>query len=278
VIEPLHSDRAFLNDVTAAASREPKAYHLWWIGQSGFLLYGRYEFTLIDPYLSESLTAKYAVTSQPHVRISRRVVDPKRLDFLFLVLSTHQHTDHLDAETLRPLFEANPVAHFVVPAAIEAVASERSNGHGAIGLDDGKRVQLGLVCATGVAAAHPMVEYDVQGRCKCLGYVLDYDGFVVYHSGDTVVYDGMVERLRSFNVDIAILPINGKVGNMSGADAAHLAEAIGAKLVIPCHYDMFEFNTADPYAEFVPECERLGQPYRVLKLGERWSSTELNHR
>ena len=52
---------------------------------------------------------------------------------------------------------------------------------------------------------------------------------------------------------------------------------IGAKLVIPCHYDMFEFNTATP-DEFVAECQRLGQPYRVLKLGERWSSTELDHR
>ena len=53
-----------------------------------------------------------------------------------------------------------------------------------------------------------------------------------------------------------------------------LLPEIGAKLVIPCHYDMFEFNTATP-DEFVAECQRLNQPYRVLKLGERWSSTEL---
>jgi hypothetical protein len=33
---------------------------------------------------------------------------------------------------------------------------------------------------------------------------------------------------------------------------------------------MFEFNTATP-DEFVAECERLGQPYRVLQQGERWS-------
>ena len=62
---------------------------------------------------------------------------------------------------------------------------------------------------------------------------------------------------------------------MSGREAAWLAKEIGARVVIPCHYDMFEFNTADPYAEFVPECERLGQGYRVLRLGERWSSDEI---
>ena len=33
---------------------------------------------------------------------------------------------------------------------------------------------------------------------------------------------------------------------------------------------MFEFNTATP-DEFVAECERLGQPYRVLRQGERLS-------
>jgi L-ascorbate metabolism protein UlaG (beta-lactamase superfamily) len=75
-------------------------------------------------------------------------------------------------------------------------------------------------------------------------------------------------------VDIAILPINGKIGNMNGRDAAHLANDIGAKIVIPCHYDMFEFNTADPDEQFVPECEKIGQPYRVLKLGERFTYPE----
>ena len=47
------------------------------------------------------------------------------------------------------------------------------------------------------------------------------------------------------------LPINGRAperrvaGNLSGAEAARLAKSIGARLVIPCHYEMFEFNTAD---------------------------------
>jgi len=32
---------------------------------------------------------------------------------------------------------------------------------------------------------------------------------------------------------------------------------------------MFEFNTADPREQFIPECERLGQAYKVLRAGER---------
>jgi L-ascorbate metabolism protein UlaG (beta-lactamase superfamily) len=74
-------------------------------------------------------------------------------------------------------------------------------------------------------------------------------------------------------VDIALLPINGRApqrrvaGNLDGKEAAELAQAIGARLVIPCHYDMFTFNTAAPDL-FVETCERLGQPYKVLQNGE----------
>lgn len=55
---------------------------------------------------------------------------------------------------------------------------------------------------------------------------------------------------------------------MNGVDAARLARALPAGLAVPCHYDMFEFNTASPDA-FAAECERLGQPFRILRLGER---------
>ena len=86
--------------------------------------------------------------------------------------------------------------------------------------------------------------------------------------GDTLAFAGLGESLRSFGLDLAILPINGKLGNMGGADAARVAHEAGAGLAVPCHFEMFEFNTASPEA-FVQECERLGEPYRVLRAGER---------
>jgi L-ascorbate metabolism protein UlaG (beta-lactamase superfamily) len=90
----------------------------------------------------------------------------------------------------------------------------------------------------------------------------------------------MAERLKPFRVDLALLPINGRAperrvaGNLDGREAAGLAKEIGARMVIPCHYEMFEFNTASP-DEFAAESRRLHQPYRVLRCGERWSSCEL---
>jgi len=46
-----------------------------------------------------------------------------------------------------------------------------------------------------------------------------------------------------------------------------LGKAIGARCVIPCHYDMFTFNTAD-VGKFIAEAEKQGQPHRVLRHGE----------
>ena len=54
---------------------------------------------------------------------------------------------------------------------------------------------------------------------------------------------------------------------MDGADAARLAYEAGATIAIPCHHEMFRFNTASP-SRFVAECVRLGQEYRLLAAGE----------
>jgi L-ascorbate metabolism protein UlaG (beta-lactamase superfamily) len=86
----------------------------------------------------------------------------------------------------------------------------------------------------------------------------------------------MVDLLRPFKVDIAFLPINGNfperkvAGNLNCAEAARLGKEIFAKLVIPCHYDLFRFNSADPQ-DFVNAAVQINQPYKVLQLGERFS-------
>jgi L-ascorbate metabolism protein UlaG (beta-lactamase superfamily) len=87
----------------------------------------------------------------------------------------------------------------------------------------------------------------------------------------------MAERLRAWSIDLALLPINGRAperrvsGNLWGREAAELASDAGIRQVIPCHYDMFAFNTASP-DEFVDECRRRGVGHTVLAAGERWDS------
>lgn len=275
---PLLQDDAFLADVARATTEEPDSLHLWWLGQSGFLVRWRKRGLLLDPYLSDSLTRKYADTDKPHVRMTERVIDPARLENIGLITSSHNHTDHLDAETLGPVMENNPSAILVAPRANREFVLER------LRIDPVRLVVLKAgenhrsadpaVTVSAVPAAHETLEQDEAGQYRFLGYVVRIGHWNLYHSGDTVLYDGMAERLRPFNIDVALLPINGRsperrvAGNLSGKEAARLAHDIGAKLVVPCHYDMFAFNTASPDA-FVADCQRLGQPCRVLQNGER---------
>ncbi len=287
MIKPLLHHDALLADI-AAARADASCPHLWWLGQSGYLVQWQGRHALIDPYLSDSLTIKYADTDKPHVRMTERVIDPSRLDFIDVASSSHNHTDHLDADTLIPLLRANPAMRLIAPEANRAFVAARLKIDAAsmIGLDDGKSATVGPFTFHGVPAAHNELDRDERGQHRFMGYVIELldasaqragrhsSRFTIYHSGDTLLFEGMAERLRRFRIDLAILPINGNLperkvaGNLWGREAAWLAKEVGAGLAVPCHYDMFTFNTATP-EEFVAQCEQLRQPYRVLRCGER---------
>jgi L-ascorbate metabolism protein UlaG (beta-lactamase superfamily) len=275
MIRPVLQDDSLLADIRAAGAAYG-ALNLWWLGQSGFLLQCDGRRLLLDPYLSDSLTTKYAATDKPHIRMTERVIAPERLDFADAVGSTHNHTDHFDSETLGPLLAVNPNLAVVVPAANQVTAAERLgvSPDRLLAIDDGQTINAGGFELTAVPAAHETIERDEEGRLRFLGHLVRRSGFTVYHAGDTVLYDGMVEKLTGQDIDIALLPINGRdpsrrvAGNLWGREAAWLARQIGARVAIPCHYEMFEFNTASP-DEFVAECKRLGQRGHVLRAGER---------
>jgi len=280
MIHPAYQDDTFLADVAATRS-DTDRLHVWWLGQSGFLVAWAGRHLLLDPYLSDSLTRKYAGTDKPHVRMSERVIAPGRLDFVDVVTSSHNHTDHLDPDTLQPLARVNVGLRLVCARANLAEALSRSGLDPAqvVSLDPDeppRAVDIGVFKLHAVPAAHETIERDTAGRYRFVGYVVQAGPFTIYHSGDTVLYDGQVERLRPFRPDLALLPINGRAperrvaGNLWGREAAQLAKDIGAGLAVPCHYDMFAFNTATP-DEFVTECRRLAQPFRVLRQGERLS-------
>lgn len=278
MIQPVLQDDEFLADVRAADANDGN-FRLWWLGQSGFLVQWRGRYLLLDPYLSDSLTRKYAATDKPHIRMTARVIDPARLDFIDVVTSSHNHTDHLDGETLRPLLQINSELKIVVPEANRQFVAERLSidPQLPLGLRDGETITVGEFRLTAVPAAHEQVGPE------CLGYIVQFGPWTIYHSGDTLLYEGMPERLRQFPIDIALLPINGRAperrvaGNLNAREAVELGKAIGARVVIPCHYEMFAFNTADP-REFVEAARAIGQPHRVLRCGERWTSWGLEKR
>lgn len=279
MIEPLKSDAALVAEIEASASAgDPHRLDVWWLGQSGFLVAWNGHRLVFDPYLSDSLTRKYAGTDKPHVRLTRRAVDPGRLSGLDAATSSHNHTDHLDAETLGALAAANPGLHLVLPEANFEFARQRLGGASAlrfVGLDARCSAAFGPWEFHGIPAAHNDLATDADGHHRYLGFVVRVGPFTLYHSGDTLWHDGLVEALLPFApFDVVFVPINGNVperrvaGNLNGTEAAALARAVNARLAVPHHFEMFEFNTASP-AEFEAACARLGQSCRTLRCGER---------
>jgi L-ascorbate metabolism protein UlaG (beta-lactamase superfamily) len=276
MIKPVLQDDAFLADVRSAPSDR---LNLWWLGQSGYLVQWQGHHLLIDPYLSDSLTKKYANTDKPHVRMTERVIAPGKLDFIEVVTSSHNHTDHLDAETLLPLMKANPALTVIVPAAnIDFAANrlqvqpERLTPIHA----DGAPAHVGPFTFHAIPSAHEALETDENGDHKFVGYIIEVGGKTIYHSGDCCPYNGLEERLKKQNINLALLPINGRdpargvAGNFTAQEAAKSGKEINAGLVIPCHYEMFEFNTVSPQG-FIDAAKTVGCPYQVLKAGERSS-------
>ncbi len=273
MIKPVLKDEALRDEMLANGD----GLHLWWLGQSGFLVRCNGKTLLFDPYLSESLTQKYATTDKPHVRMTENPIAPARLDFVDVVTSSHNHSDHLDAQTLLPLLSANKNIKLVIPEANRAFVADRLKIDLSlpIGMNDGENIEVSGWKLYGVPAAHEQLETDEAGRHKFMGFIARRDKWTVYHSGDTVLFEGMADKLKPFDIDIALLPINGRLpsrrvtGNLWGREAAQLAHDIGAKLAVPCHYELFDFNT-EPPDEFVAECEKIGQKYRVVKCGEKF--------
>jgi L-ascorbate metabolism protein UlaG (beta-lactamase superfamily) len=255
---------------------EVEGLRIWWLGQSGFLIQWHGLHLLLDPYLSDSLTKKYAATEKPHVRMSELAVSPEKLNFLDLVTSSHNHTDHLDAETLKPILEVNPGIRFVIPEANRDFVAERlgCERNFPIGLTDRQSYFLNqAVAINAIPSAHNELEVNENGHHKFLGYVIQIGPYSIYHSGDTLWYEGLEKIVAQFEPDVLLLPINGNkperkvAGNMSASEAAAFAKAVGTGIVIPHHYHMFEFNTEDP-ENFARAAEKEGIPYQILQIGE----------
>lgn len=275
MIAAFQKDDALLADM-AAASHDDHTLHVWWLGQSGFLVQWAGERLLFDPYLSDSLTKKYASTDKPHVRMTERCIDPGRLTGISRVTASHVHTDHLDGETLAPLAKSNPGFRLYLPHPVVHEAKKRLGDAEAVfcPLGDHESYHEEPWQLRGVIAKHNEVVRDERGNSHCIGFLVKCGPFTIYHSGDSLWHDDIVKVLREHRCDIAFLPINGNkperrvAGNLNGTEAAALAKAGGVGMVVPCHYEMFEFNTETP-GEFIQACQRLEQPFKVMRCGEK---------
>ena len=160
-----------------------------------------------------------------------------------LILVTHEHGDHYNAETLAALMGegtdliTNPAVNAMLPEALKARASQLANGESS----DWKGLKIDAIAAYNTTEERK--KFHPQGRDN--GYVLSFDGFRVYISGDT---ENTPEMKALENVDVAFLCMNLPF-TMDIEQAADAVSAFKPKFVYPYHYRGRDGGTQDP-AEF----------------------------
>jgi L-ascorbate metabolism protein UlaG (beta-lactamase superfamily) len=219
----------------------------WWLGQHSFVVKLGSTICWLDPFLTPGASRKVA----PLLR-------PEELTNATLVLGSHDHGDHIDRPAWPAIAAASPGATFVVPELLrDRIVKEIGLPAKRVkGLDDGKSVTIAGVKVSAIPAAHELLDQDpATGRFPHLGYILEANGFCLYHAGDTCIYEGMQTKLRRWRLDLAFLPINGRdakrlssdcIGNMTYQEAVDLAGAVKPGLTVPAHFEMFAMNSENP--------------------------------
>jgi L-ascorbate 6-phosphate lactonase len=266
-----------------AANVAPGTLRIWWIGQEGFVIKSPRQIIYIDPYLSDY--AERITRGQPnaHVLITPPPLQPEDVAHADLVLCTHDHADHIDPDAIPVIARCSPHARFIVPrCALDAMLRLGVPRARISTLSGDDCLTLGDVAVHAVPAMHERFDHHPAHGYPYLSYILKLAGLSLFHAGDTIPYDGQVQKVAAHRIDLAFVPINGRddfrhrlafEGNFTCAEAVAFAAAVHAGLTIPMHYDKFTLNTGD-VTEFSRLAQQHGVPHRVMHAGESFVLSE----
>lgn len=219
-----------------------------YLGHAAFQLVDGDTSVLIDPFL----------TGNP-----KAAADPATIAATSILL-THGHGDHLgDTVAIAQRTGAT------VQAITEIAGEIADEGIEAIDTNIGGTATYDWGWARLVPAIHtsttPKGTVSVPG-----GLVIGFGGIVIYHLGDTALFSDLALPGRRNPLDVAIVPIGGHY-TMDRHDAVEAAKLLGAKTIIPGHYNTFPPIETDVQA-FKTEVEAAGAAsVAVLAPGETWS-------
>ncbi len=205
------------------------------LGHAAFELRDGDTSVLIDPFL----------TGNPLAAVAAEELSPTA------ILLTHGHVDHLgDTVSIARRSGADVVA-------IVEIAQELS-GEGLEKVHDpnlGGTVTFDWGWVRLVPAWHTSTTPKGTANVPA-GLVVSLGGKIVYHLGDTALFSDLALVGRREPIDVALMCIGGHY-TMDRFDAVEAARLVGARQVIPCHYDTFPPIVTDAQA-FLADVEAAG--------------------
>lgn len=241
---------------------------LWWIGQIGFIFKSpRGKIIVVDPYLTNS--CKEIIGDREGYDMDRMVpppLSPADLAVVDLYAVTHGHMDHLDPETLKGYQAAGGKGPYLAPC--ETVAKLQRLGAAADQIEPTWPNKVSHLDDFRIRAAFA-IPYagDDLGH---VGYLVSVEGGpTVYVTGDTGYHKIIADSVGEHKPDVLLAAINGTFNNLGPAEAALLGKQIDARVIIPCHYDIFPCNQVNPrLLQTNLQILGIGQRYKELKHGQ----------
>jgi L-ascorbate 6-phosphate lactonase len=237
---------------------EPGHLAVCWLGGAGFAFKtAGGKIVYVDPYLSDALDRFYSwkrlPTSPIPLRPSEVVAD--------LVLVTHAHEDHLDPDAIPDIAKASQAVFAGPTMCAEAMREWEIPTDRVVEINRGESQTIAGVPVVAVLAHH--VSPAGAQTPDAVGYVLDLDGIVAYHTGDSL-YHPDLQAVKARSPDILLVCINGQYGNMNPEEAARLTHEVQPAVVVPMHWGLVAENTAEP-ADFVAAlADMSSQPRPVV--------------
>lgn len=236
---------------------DPPTPVLWWLGHCGFAIKYYDILFFVDPLLA---------AEQPFPASAVERAD--------LILCTHADDEHMHADTLNALLNGSRTAKVVLPkSAADHANSSGIPYHRMTTTDSDLRIEYFKSGAYGrvyaVPSAHPELCWSPIGGYPCLGYLIRFGDCTIYHAGDSVPYEGLADRLRPYNVDVALMPVAGRDQvNFTVEEAAELANAIHARWLVPMHYGPSQ-GVAQRFLDHML-FHRPEQRFKIFEPGEGW--------
>lgn len=200
-----------------------------WLGQAGLLLERDGVSIMIDPYLSDSVV-KYEPKNARRVPVDERFLQITPDVMIF----THDHLDHYDPETA-PLFLERTSHRMTVLSPLSVWKKARTVGtaHNCVMFNRHTVWSEFGFRFTAIPAAHSDLD--------AIGVLIEdlIEEKTYYITGDTLYHTEIFQFLPK-EIDLLFLPINGVGNNMNATDAARFAARVGAKVVVPYHFGMFD--------------------------------------
>ncbi|ETX28002.1 MBL fold metallo-hydrolase [Roseivivax isoporae] len=169
-----------------------------------------------------------------------------------LILITHEHGDHYEVDTLTALMGEN--THLIVNPAVADMLPEELSGAESIGNGDTTDWEgVGIEAIPAYNTTEGRQDFHPEGRDN--GYVLSFEGFRVYISGDT---EDTPEVRALENIDLAFVCMNLPF-TMDATQAAAAVNAFSPTYVYPYHFRGRDGGTQDPqeFASMVEGAEVL---------------------